>query len=265
MQNTCPLRSSAGFLVLPLVSPFPTSLSWPASMRACFLLGCCLLLTAVQGPCLVFAGRWLTQTASPNPFLAPAGSGASPAPAAPDGSVVGASPPPTAAALPMGGGPIPAAPISPSLAAAPSQAAAAPSPEAEGPLLPAAAPAAAPAPEAGAAAPAPEAGVAAVQGPCACSDTGVSGGANTSTVGCGQWDLVSGSNRFTCFVVVGLLGCGCCSVRALWLLPSGRALVERTPCKLCLRCGKICEVLASQQLSCPAPNSQGCRGDCSTH
>ncbi|KAI7842164.1 hypothetical protein COHA_004187 [Chlorella ohadii] len=31
-------------------------------------------------------------------------------------------------------------------------------------------------------------------------ETGLSGGKNTSHIGCGQWDIVSGSNRFTCFV-----------------------------------------------------------------
>ncbi|PRW59362.1 ubiquitin-conjugating enzyme E2 34-like [Chlorella sorokiniana] len=36
--------------------------------------------------------------------------------------------------------------------------------------------------------------------PCACTQTGLSGGQNTSRIGCGQWDVVSGSNRFTCFV-----------------------------------------------------------------
>lgn len=38
--------------------------------------------------------------------------------------------------------------------------------------------------------------------PCACTQTGLSGGKNTSRIGCGQWDIVSGSNRFTCFVNV---------------------------------------------------------------
>ncbi|KAL4427126.1 hypothetical protein ABPG77_001130 [Micractinium sp. CCAP 211/92] len=105
----------------------------------------------------------------------------------------------------MGGGPIPVAPASPFPAAAPSPAAAVPAPEAAGALPPAAVPAAEPAPEA------------AVSGPCACTDTGLSGGANTSTVGCGQWDLVSGSNRFTCFVVD---PAGCTATGTAKLTPS---------------------------------------------
>lgn len=39
-------------------------------------------------------------------------------------------------------------------------------------------------------------------GPCACTPDGLSGGTNTSAVGCGQLDIAAGSNRFTCFVVV---------------------------------------------------------------
>ncbi|KAL4459138.1 hypothetical protein ABPG75_014003 [Micractinium tetrahymenae] len=159
-------------------------------MRACTLLGWCLLLAAVQGPHLAAGARWLAQAASSNPFLAPAGGAASPTPAAAGGGGASPSPPPAMGAAVQGGGPIP-----PAAAPMPSPAAA-PAPEAVAPLSPAAVPAAAPA-----AAPAPEAEVAAVTGPCACTATGVSGGANTSTVGCGQWDLVSGSNRFTCFVV----------------------------------------------------------------
>ena len=51
------------------------------------------------------------------------------------------------------------------------------------------------------------AGVDASTDPCACTQTGVSGGKNTSRISCGQWDVVSGSNRFTCFVNVRVWRC----------------------------------------------------------
>lgn len=72
--------------------------------------------------------------------------------------------------------------------------------------------------------------MAAVSGPCACTDTGLSGGTNTSTVGCGQWDLVSGSNRFTCFVVVSPQ-CGVWHAPPAlpWLKPPRHHLSESTP------------------------------------
>lgn len=46
-------------------------------------------------------------------------------------------------------------------------------------------------------APAPEDG-----DPCACTADGFSGSVNTSRIGCGQWDIVAGSNAFTCYVEV---------------------------------------------------------------
>lgn len=38
--------------------------------------------------------------------------------------------------------------------------------------------------------------------PCACTQTGLSGGINTTFIGCGQWLVANGSNAFVCFVVV---------------------------------------------------------------
>ncbi|KAL6782250.1 hypothetical protein ACKKBG_A06110 [Auxenochlorella protothecoides x Auxenochlorella symbiontica] len=35
---------------------------------------------------------------------------------------------------------------------------------------------------------------------CACTTDGFSGSVNTSRIGCGQWDIVAGSNAFTCYV-----------------------------------------------------------------
>lgn len=91
--------------------------------------------------------------------------------------------------------------------AAPGGAAGAPTPAAA-PAPPAAAPAtppaaAAPAAEAAAKAPSAETQSAAANGAgdaCAYTTTGLSGGTNVTRIGCGQWDVVSGSNRFTCFV-----------------------------------------------------------------
>ena len=37
---------------------------------------------------------------------------------------------------------------------------------------------------------------------CDCTLTGVSGGANTTFIGCGQWMVANGSNTFTCYVNV---------------------------------------------------------------
>lgn len=37
---------------------------------------------------------------------------------------------------------------------------------------------------------------------CACTTDGLSGGANTTRIGCGQWDVISGSNAFSCYVQV---------------------------------------------------------------
>jgi hypothetical protein len=38
--------------------------------------------------------------------------------------------------------------------------------------------------------------------PCSCTTTGMSGTANTSTVGCGQWLLTENSNVFMCYIAV---------------------------------------------------------------
>ncbi|PSC74226.1 50S ribosomal L21 [Micractinium conductrix] len=88
----------------------------------------------------------------------------------------------------------PPPPAAPAPAPVPAPTAPAPAPSAE-PLASAAAPGA----------PAAEGPAAEVQavggGPCACTPDGMSGGANTTRAGCGQWDIVSGSNSFTCFVV----------------------------------------------------------------
>lgn len=80
-----------------------------------------------------------------------------------------------------------------------------PVPELSAPLTTAAA---APLPETlppAVAAPLPEAASPAGAGAdaCACTSTGLSGGANTTYVGCGQWLLAQGSNRWVCFVQVG--------------------------------------------------------------
>lgn len=37
---------------------------------------------------------------------------------------------------------------------------------------------------------------------CACTTDGFSGSVNTSRIGCGQWDIVAGSNAFRCYVEV---------------------------------------------------------------
>lgn len=51
-----------------------------------------------------------------------------------------------------------------------------------------------------AAAPAYEAPAALSSDPCTCSSTGLSGGANTSRVGCSQWNVAAGSSEFTWWV-----------------------------------------------------------------
>jgi hypothetical protein len=38
--------------------------------------------------------------------------------------------------------------------------------------------------------------------PCSCTTTGMSGAVNTSTIGCGQWLVASGSNVFICYIAV---------------------------------------------------------------
>lgn len=76
---------------------------------------------------------------------------------------------------------------------------AAPAPEGEAQVLSPAV--AARAPAAGGAVPSGEAQTG-EGGPCSCSEDGISGGANTTVRGCGQWDVISGSNQFTCYVEV---------------------------------------------------------------
>lgn len=85
----------------------------------------------------------------------------------------------------------PAAPLPPPVPA--------PAPPTTAPAAAGAAPAVAPAAEA---APAPAAAVNSEGDPCACTTTGMSGGANTTRIGCGQWDVQGGSNRIACFVNV---------------------------------------------------------------
>ena len=137
--------------------------------RAC---SAALLLCSLAAALLVAQGRTLAQE-EPNPFVT------------------------------RGGIPTPAQQASPAEAAAEGAAAIAPAPAATtAPLPEAAAPAPAPA---GAPGPGTEGATAdaAAAGPCACTSTGLSGGTNTSRIGCAQHDLVSGSNRLTCYVNVG--------------------------------------------------------------
>lgn len=138
-------------------------------MRAAHLMAAALLLAAQAA-----AGRRLAQGS--NPFLAAAPPG-SPAPAAP------APAPPQGPAAPEGAAAPAAAP------AVERTAAAAAAPAAEAAAVDAAAPPAAPVEPSG--------------DPCACTATGVSGGTNTSVIGCGQHDVAQGSNRWTWWVGVG--------------------------------------------------------------
>lgn len=139
----------------------------------------CLLPLSAQA-------RTLAQQA-PNPFLA-----------APD-NALGVAPASQAAAPAAAPASEPVSPFSLPAVAPSTEPLAAPS-------RPPAPPASAPAQEAGTAAATD--GVQAGGGdPCACTATGLSGGANTSRIGCGQFDLVSGSAALTCFVNVSALPC----------------------------------------------------------
>ncbi len=87
---------------------------------------------------------------------------------------------------------------------------AAPTPETPPLLPPAPSPAFAPALEV---AP-PAASAATGSDPCACTTNGLSGGTNTSRIGCGQYEITSGSAAFSCFVMVrhaaAAAACCCC-------------------------------------------------------
>ncbi|EFN53471.1 hypothetical protein CHLNCDRAFT_136745 [Chlorella variabilis] len=135
-----------------------------AMALALALAAACLLLPASA------QGRVLAQE-QPNPFLA-APTAANGSPAGP-AAATAAAPPPLSEVV--------ATPFPPALPAPAPEAPAAPAPDSE--------------PTAEAPAPAGRA-----VDPCACTATGLSGGVNTTRVGCGQWDIVSGSAAFTCFV-----------------------------------------------------------------
>jgi hypothetical protein len=144
-----------------------TSPSRPASMRRAWCAA--LLLCGLAAALSVAQGRTLAQQEQ-NPFVTRGGI-ANPAQQASPAEAEGAAAP---SAVPAAAAPLPEA------------AAPAPSP-------------------AGAPAPAPEAAAsadAAAGGPCDCTTTGLSGSTNTSRIGCAQHDLVSGSNRLTCYVNV---------------------------------------------------------------